>query len=102
MICISTTSNCENTLKKITSEVLDKNLSPCTHILKIHQAGYIWQGEIVYKPEFKLEIKTLKFYQKKIISIIEKHHNYDVFELCINKINSANKKYNDWFNKQLK
>ena len=102
MICISTTSNCENTLKKIASEALSKKLSPCTHILKIHQSGYIWKGEIVYKPEFKLEIKALRSHQKKIMSIIEKHHNYDVFELCINEINSTNEEYNDWFNKQLK
>ncbi len=102
MICISTTSNCESTLKKITSEVLGKKLSPCTHILKIHQSGYIWKGEIVYKPEFKLDIKTLNSCQKKIITIIKKHHNYDVFELCVNRVNSANEQYDDWFNKQLK
>ena len=102
MIYISTTSNCESTLKKIASELLDKKLSPCTHILKIYQSGYIWKGEIVYKPEFKLEIKALSSCQKKIMTIIKKHHNYDVFELCINKINSVNEQYNDWFNKQLK
>tara|TARA_Y100001960_G_C14523405_1_gene752466 strand:+ start:317 stop:625 length:309 start_codon:yes stop_codon:yes gene_type:complete len=102
MICISTTSNSESSLKKIASEVLKNNLSPCTQILKIDQSGYIWEGEIVYKPEFKLEIKTIASYQDKILSIIEKMHNYKVFELSSYEINSLNPEYDEWFNKQLK
>jgi len=102
MICISTTSNSESILKKIASEVLKKGLSPCTHILKISQSGYIWEEEIIYEPEFRLEIKTIKSYQKKIISLIKRNHNYEVFELYVNKINSINNDYNTWFDKQLK
>jgi len=102
MICISTTSDCESTLKNIASEVLKKKLSPCTHILKISQSGYIWKKEIVHKPEFKLEIKTLKSYQNKIITIIKKNHNYKVFELLLSELNSLNKDYDEWFHNQLK
>ena len=101
MICISTTSNSEIILKEIAAEILTKKLSPCTHILKISQSGYIWNGEIVYEPEFKLEVKTLKYFQKKIVSIIEKKHNYETFELCINQINNVSQRYSEWFRKQL-
>ena len=102
MICISTTSNSESSLKKIASEILKKGLSPCTHILKISQSGYIWEGKIIYEPEFKLEIKTIKSYQKKIIPLIKKNHNYKVFEIFISEINSVNNEYNKWFDEQLK
>ncbi len=101
MICISTTSNSERILRKIASKILKKKLSPCTHILKISQSGYIWKGELIYEPEIKLEIKTIKPYQKKITSLIKENHNYEVFEIFITDINSVNDEYNDWFEKQL-
>lgn len=102
MICISTTSNSERVLKKIASEILKKKLSPCTHILKISQSGYVWEGELIYEPEFKLEIKTIESYQKKITTIIKTNHNYKVFELFISEINSVNEEYNKWFDSHLK
>jgi uncharacterized protein involved in tolerance to divalent cations len=102
VICISTTSNSERVLKKIASEILKKKLSPCTHILKISQSGYVWEGELIYEPEFKLEIKTIESYQKKITTIIKTNHNYKVFELFISEINSVNEEYNKWFDSHLK
>lgn len=102
MICISTTSNSERILKKIASKILKKKLSPCTHILKISQSGYIWKGELIYESEFKLEIKTIESYEKKITSLIKENHNYKVFEIFISDINSVNDDYNKWFDEQLK
>lgn len=102
MICISTTSNCESTLKKIASKILKEKLSPCTHISKISQSGYIWKNEIIYNPEFKLEIKTIASYKNKIIAIIKTNHNYKVFELLLSELNSLNEEYDEWFYKQLK
>ena len=102
MISISTTSNSERILKKIASKILKKKLSPCTHILKISQSGYIWKGKLIYEPEFKLEIKTIESYQKKITAIIKTNHNYKIYELFISDINSINNEYNKWFDNQLK
>ena len=102
MICISTTSDSTDILKKIASELLNKKLSPCTHITEIIHCGYIWEDEIVQKNEFKLEIKTIESHQKEIISIIKENHNYKVFELSLNKIDSLNSEYNDWFKNQFK
>ena len=102
MICISTTSNSKDILKKIVSNVLKENLSPCTHITKILESSYVWKDEIVEEVEFKLEIKTIESHREKVTSIIKKHHNYEVFELTSHQINSINHGYNDWFNQQIK
>ena len=102
MICISTTSNSKDILKKIASKVLKENLSPCTHITQISESNYIWKDEIVEEVEFKLDIKTVESHQKQVTSIIKELHNYEVFELTLNQINSINQKYNDWFNQQIK
>jgi len=102
MICISTTSNSEEVLKKISSEVLEKKLSPCTHITEISQSSYIWKNEIVQKVEFELKIKTIESHKNKIISVIKQKHNYKIFELSSFQVNSLNEEYNNWFNSQLK
>tara|TARA_Y100001968_G_scaffold332174_1_gene389375 strand:+ start:4460 stop:4771 length:312 start_codon:yes stop_codon:yes gene_type:complete len=102
MICISTTSNSEKVLKKISREVLNNKLSACTQIYEIYQSGYEWENEIVYNSEFKLDIKTINSYQSEIVSIIKKNHNYNVYELIVFQINSINEEYNKWFNNQIK
>ena len=50
----------------------------------------------------ELDIKTVESHQKQVTSIIKELHNYEVFELTLNQINSINQKYNDWFNQQIK
>ena len=102
MIFISTTSDSEKILKKISLEILKKKLSPCTHIYKIDQSGYIWKNQIIHKEEFKLEIKTNSSNKSDIISIINNNHNYKIYELSESKINSLNLGYNKWFIKQFK
>ena len=102
MILIETTSDSELVLKNIASEILKKKLSPCTHIYKIDQSGYIWNNEIVHKVEYKLEIKTILSKKSQIVSIIKSYHNYKIYELCESKINSLNLDYNAWFNNQIK
>ena len=102
MICISTTSNSEKILKKISREVLNNKLSACTQIYEIYQSGYEWEKEIVYNSEFKLDIKTINSCQSEILSIIKKNQNYNVYELIVFQINSINEEYNKWFNNQIK
>tara|TARA_Y100001960_G_C14312798_1_gene651571 strand:- start:151 stop:462 length:312 start_codon:yes stop_codon:yes gene_type:complete len=102
MILITTTSDSEKILKKIASELLRKKLSPCTHIYKIDQSGYIWENQIVYEIEYKLEIKTIKSYQSDIISIIKKNHNYTIYELNLLDIFCLNPDYEQWFINEIK
>ena len=101
MIIVSTTSDSELILKQIASIILDKKLSPCTHIYKIDYSGYIWNNEIVHKEEFKKEIKTILSNQSAIKSIIKNNHNYNVYELTSLEIKSLNSDYDNWFKNQI-
>ena len=102
MISIVTTSDSDKVLKNIASEILKQKLSPCTHIYKINQSGYIWKNKIVHKVEFRLEIKTIIPYKNKISSIIKGKHNYKVYELYEFQLNSLNSDYDNWLMEQLK
>ena len=101
MISISTTSNSKEVLKNISKELLKQKLSPCTHIIKISKSSYIWEGEIVQKKEYKLEVKTVEEKERLVIDCIKKNHNYKTFELSKKKIKSLNKDYNEWFKTQI-
>ncbi len=101
MISISTTSDSKEVLKNISKELLKQKLTPCTHIIKISKSSYIWEGEVVQKKEYKLEIKTIEEKESLVIECIKKNHNYKTFELSKEKIESLNKEYNDWFKKQI-
>ena len=101
MISISTTSNSKEVLKNISKELLRQKLSPCTHIIKISKSSYIWEGEIVQKKEYKLEVKTVEEKERLVIDCIKKNHNYKTFELSKKKIKSLNKDYNEWFKTQI-
>ncbi len=102
MISISTTSDSKKVLKKISYELLEKKITPCTHLTKISESSYIWDNKVVQKKEYQLEIKTTSKYQDLVISCIEKNHNYSTYELSKVNIDSLNEKYQTWFNKQLK
>tara|TARA_B100001175_G_scaffold295575_1_gene283755 strand:+ start:307 stop:615 length:309 start_codon:yes stop_codon:yes gene_type:complete len=101
VISISTTSNSKEVLKNISKELLRQKLSPCTHIIKISKSSYIWEGEIVQKKEYKLEVKTVEEKERLVIDCIKKNHNYKTFELSKKKIKSLNKDYNEWFKTQI-
>tara|TARA_Y100001968_G_scaffold303641_1_gene317967 strand:+ start:728 stop:1036 length:309 start_codon:yes stop_codon:yes gene_type:complete len=101
VISVSTTSNSKEVLKEISDELLREKLTPCTHITKISKSSYIWEGEIVHKKEYKLEVKTIEEKLTLVIDCIKKKHNYEVFELSKQKVNSLNKDYENWFKKQI-
>ena len=101
MLIIQTTSNSKKKLKSIAKELLDQKLTACTHINKI-SSSYVWKKKIVTEKEYKLEIKTIKKHEKKIVSIIKELHNYEVFELSSYNVSHLNMDYKKWFKGQIK
>ncbi len=61
----------------------------------------MWEGKVVQKKEYMLEVKTIEEKEKLVIDCIKKNHNYKTFELSKKKIESLNKDYNEWFEKQI-
>ena len=102
MITIETISDSKKALKAMAVDLLNKRLTACTHISKISYSSYIWEGEIITKKEYKLNVKTIEKHKKSVISIIEEKHNYEIFELSINDICNLDKNYKKWFKEQVK
>ena len=100
MLIIQTTSNSKKQLKSIAKELLEQKLTACTHINKI-SSSYTWENKIVSKKEYRLEIKTIKKYEKNIFSVIKKLHNYNIFELLSYDASNLNADYQKWFKKQI-
>ena len=61
----------------------------------------MWEGKVVQKKEYMLEVKTIEEKEKLVIDCIKKNHNYKTFELSKKKIESLNQDYNEWFEKQI-
>ena len=101
MLTIQTTSNSKKILKSIAIKLLNKKLTVCTHITKIPYSSYRWEGEIVTKKEYKLEIKTIEKHKKTIVSIIKENHNYKIFELLVYDFSNLNKNYKKWFKEEI-
>ena len=99
-IIIKTTTSSQSVCNKIVDEVLNNNLSPCAHISLI-TSKYKWKNKINNKNEYLLDIKTIKKYQKKIIQLIHKNHNYEIPEIISIDFNILNNDYKEWFNENI-
>ena len=92
-----TSSNQYNTLKKISFDLVNTRLSPCTHIIKDVESFYLWDGEMVNGVENLLLIKCNDQNVGKIKTIIYANHNYTLPEIICHEFNIVSKKYKKWF-----
>ena len=101
-IMITTTSDSKKILDTISKEIFNKKLSPCIQFSQNIFSQYIWKDEIEKDDEFKIDIKTHSIFEKDIVSIIEKMHNYDVPEIISFNIKLLNAEYEKWFKNNIK
>jgi len=97
-IILETSSNSKKILKNISNKLLNKNLTPCVHIIEILDSSYLWDGEIVTEKEYKMTIKTHEENEKLIVDIIRDLHNYSVCEISKYPFSILNEDYKNWFN----
>ena len=100
MICISTTSDSKEVLKKISELLIKNKLSACNKISKV-ESEYIWNKQQHSTLEYKLEIKTIDKLESLVINCINENHNYEVFELIKFNFEILNPSYEKWFADQL-
>lgn len=98
---ITTTTDNEKTVNKITEELLRKRLVSCVQT-KIVNSSYWWNGKIEKKQEYLLQMKTKKALYKEVEAEIEKLHNYDVPEIFSINIENGIGCYLDWIEDETK
>ena len=94
-----TSSNKYNILKKISIDLVSKDLSPCTHIIKDIESFYLWEAKVINDNENLLLIKCNDKDINNIKTIIHANHNYTLPEIICHEFNIVSKKYKDWFDK---
>ena len=100
MICISTTSDSKEVLKKISESLIKNKLSACNKISEV-ESEYLWKDKFHSTVEYKLEIKTIDKLEPLVINCINENHNYEVFELIKSNFEILNPSYEKWFIDQL-
>ena len=94
-----TSSNKYNILKKISIDLVNKRLSPCTHIIKDIESFYLWDASVVNDNENLLLIKCNNRDVEDIKTIIHTNHNYTLPEIISHEFNIVSEKYKKWFDK---
>ena len=100
MICISTTSDSKEVLKKISELLIENKLSACNKISEV-ESEFIWNKQRHSTLEYKLEVKTIDKLESLVINCINENHNYEVFELIKSNFEILNPSYEKWFVDQL-
>ena len=93
-----TSSNQYDILKKISQELVNQKLSPCTHIIKNIESFYLWENNLVNDNENLLLIKCSQENLSSIENLIIKKHNYDTPEIICHEFSIVSEKYKKWFN----
>jgi len=97
-IITTTTDNKENA-DVITQMLLVKKLVACVQSSTV-QSTYHWQGEINNGAEILLTMKTKRSLFEKVQAEIEHLHTYDVPEIIMVPIVSANPSYLRWLKEE--
>ena len=100
-IIVTTLCNKEEIANKIIDTLLEKRLVAGTQISKVH-SKYWWNNKLEECDEYKLEFRTKESLYNEIENEIKKIHDYKVAEISYYKINSINKDFLDWIDKETK
>lgn len=100
MILVYATCKNESEAKDISKKLIGKRLIACSNYFPV-KSIYKWNGRIVEDNEYMILLKTLNKNFEIIQREIEKMHSYEV--PCIERIDArANKKCEDWLNKEVR
>ena len=80
-------------LKSIAIDIINKKLSPCTHIINDVKSFYLWNNNVVDDNENLLLIKCKQSDINEIEKIIDTKHNYAVPEIISHEFNIISNKY---------
>ena len=100
-IVVTTLCNKKEIANKIIGTLLEKRLVAGTQISKVH-SKYWWNNKLEECDEYKLEFRTKESLYNEIENEIKKIHDYKVAEISYYKINSINKDFLDWIEKETK
>ncbi len=97
---ITTVTNDKNIAIEITNKLLGLGLAACVQISEI-ESYFFWDGNLKTEKEYKITIKTMSEYYKKIEATILSLHNYEIAEIIKLTIDYASPSYLAWLRSSL-
>ncbi|XP_063707275.1 protein CutA homolog isoform X2 [Culicoides brevitarsis] len=89
----------ETIAKKLSHEIITKQLAACVNIVPQITSVYAWEGKINEDAEVMLVIKTKKSRVDDLSEFIRANHPYSVAEVISMPIENGNPPYLDWIGK---
>lgn len=81
--------------------ILKKRLGACIQCRRI-QSRYRWKGKIESANEILVSVKTYPKLVADLVELVKKHHPYDIPEIIVNLVQSANRAYTRWLIRETK
>jgi periplasmic divalent cation tolerance protein len=87
------------TARALARAALSARLIACANIIPKIESHYWWRGKIESSEEVLLVLKTQKSKLAALEKLVLARHPYDTLEFLVLSLNSGNKKYLDWLEK---
>ncbi len=92
---VLTTTNNEAVKQHLVDIILSNKLAACIQTMPI-ESHYVWEGTVCDDKEILLSIKTQTKHYKKLVDLIEEHHDYDVPQIIQVPIVKGFEPYLSW------
>ncbi len=97
---VFTTTNSEDTAKRIANVVLNKRLAACVNIISKVRSYYWWKNNLEEDEELLLIIKTRGELLDRLKKEVLVNHNYEVAEFVALPIEDISIHYASWIDKE--
>jgi periplasmic divalent cation tolerance protein len=101
IVVFITTANAEEA-QRIADVLLSERKAACINIVPNVSSLFWWQGKLESAEESLLIVKTKASVLDDVISLVKKHHGYDVPEVIALPIIGGSQDYLEWMDKEVK
>jgi periplasmic divalent cation tolerance protein len=101
IVVFITTAGAEEA-QRIADILLNERKAACINIVPKVSSRFWWQGKLESAEESLLIVKTKASVLDEIVSLVKKHHGYDVPEIIALPIIGGNEDYLAWVSKEVK
>ena len=101
IVVFITTADAEEA-QRIADVLLNERKAACINIVPKVGSHFWWQGKLDSAEESLLIVKTRASALDEVVSLVKKHHGYDVPEVIALPIIGGNQDYLEWLSREVK
>lgn len=101
IVVLITTANAEEA-QRIADVLLNERKAACINIVPKVSSLFWWQDKLESAEESLLIVKTKASVLAEVVSLVKKHHGYDIPEVIALPIIGGSQDYLEWVDKEVK